>query len=68
MTSLQIPLDSVPSQSISIVLNNQRCIIKLREYLGRQYISLSSNGTIICQNILIQNNFPIIEASYLVLS
>lgn len=65
MTSLQIPLDTVPSQSISVVLNNQRCIIKIREMLGRQYLSLSSNGTIICQNVLMQNNFPIIKTSYL---
>lgn len=65
MNSLQIPLQAIPSQNISIVLNGQKCVISLREMGDRQYFTLSSNGVNICQNVLLQNNSPIIKASYL---
>jgi hypothetical protein len=64
MTTLQIPVEPVASQSVAIVLNNQKCIISLKEMTGRQYLSLSSNGKIICQNVLLQNNSVAIGAAY----
>ena len=62
---LQIDVQPVPSQNISAVVNNQNCVIKLRQ-LGdeRQYFSLSVAGVVICQNVLIQHGIPLSSAAY----
>lgn len=60
----QVNLQQVPSQSISVVLNNQSCIIVTREIDGKQYFSLSSNGNVICQNILMQPSTRLVSNAY----
>lgn len=64
MAIFEIPLQPIPSQTISVVLDGQPCVIGLRELGGRQYFSLSVNGTIICENVLIVNNSRIVNAEY----
>ena len=64
MTTYQIPLTNAPAQSVSVLLGTQRCILFTRELNGRQYISLSSNGKVICENVLIQPNIPLTQAAY----
>lgn len=64
MNYLQVPVQAIPSQSIAILLNNQKCVITLREMLNNQYFSLISNGKVICNNLLLQNNSTVIDASY----
>lgn len=59
-----IPLKAVPSQSVNVILAGQPCIIGLRLIGGRQYLSLSLNGEIICQNVLVVNRSAIIRAKY----
>ena len=59
-----IPLKAVPSQSVNVVLAGQPCTINLLLLGGRQYLSLSVNGTVICQTILIVNRSAIVRAAY----
>lgn len=59
-----IPLKAVPSQSINIGLAGQPCTIALAEIGGRQYLSLSINGSVICRNVLVVNRSAIIRAAY----
>lgn len=64
MAIFEIPVQPIPSQSLNVVLADQPCTIELREIGGRQYFSLSVNGTVICSNILIVNNERIVNAQY----
>ena len=59
-----IPLKAVPSQSVNVILSGQPCIIGLRLIGGRQYLSLSVNGDVICRNVLVVNRSAIIRAKY----
>lgn len=59
-----IPLKAVPSQAVNVVLAGQPCTITLREIGGRQYLGLSLNGTVICQNVLVVNRSAIVRAAY----
>ena len=59
-----IPLKAVPSQSVNVVLAGQPCTIGLRLMGGRQYLSLSLNGTVICRNVLVVNRSAIVRAAY----
>lgn len=59
-----IPLKAAPSQAVNVVLAGQPCTIELREIGGRQYLSLSVNGKVICRNVLVVNRSAIIRAKY----
>lgn len=59
-----IPLRAIPSQSVNVPLAGQPCTIILREIGGRQYLSLSINGNVICQNVLMVNRSAIVRAAY----
>lgn len=59
-----VPLKAVPSQAVNVVLAGQPCTIELREIGGRQYLSLSINGKVICRNVLVVNRSAIIRAKY----
>lgn len=59
-----VPLKALPSQSVSVVLAGQPCSIGIRQIGGRQYLSLSLNGTVICQNVLMVNRSAIVRAAY----
>lgn len=64
MAIVKIPLKAVPSQSVAINLSGQPCVIELRELGGRQYLSLSTNGNVICRNVLVVNRSAIVRAAY----
>lgn len=64
MTISRIPLKQRPSQSVNITLDGQPCTIILRLLGGRQYLSLSKSGTVICDNVLIQDRSKIVRAAY----
>lgn len=59
-----IPLKQVPSQSLNTILLGQPCTIRLRLLGGRQYFSLSLNGTIICSMVLIADRSALVRAAY----
>ena len=62
---VEVPLQPVPSQGVQVVLGGQPCTIGLRQLAGRQYLSLSVNGTVMCQNVLLQDRSPVVRAPYL---
>ena len=64
MTIYSIPLKPVPSQKIIVDLANQSSTIIIRQLAGRQFLSLSVSGNIICQGVLIVDRSPIVRASY----
>jgi hypothetical protein len=59
-----VPLKAVPSQSVNVILAGQPCTIALTEMGGRQYLSLSNNGIVICRNVLVVNRSAIVRAAY----
>jgi hypothetical protein len=59
-----VPLRAIPSQSVNVILSGQPCIIYLRDMGGRQHLSLSLNGTVICRNVLLVNRSAIVRAAY----
>jgi hypothetical protein len=59
-----IKLRPLPSQPVNVVLAGQPCVIKMRDIGGRQYLSLSLNGTVICDTVLVVNKSPIVRAAY----
>lgn len=63
-TYLQITTQQVASQDIATVVNGQACGISLREIEGRQYFGLTLNGIILCENVLIQHNTPLVCMPY----
>ena len=64
MAIFEVPLQAIPSQTVVIVLDGQPYVVGLRELGGRQYFSLSVNGSVICENVLISNNSRIVNAPY----
>jgi hypothetical protein len=64
MAVVQIPLRPVPSQAVNVILSGQPCTIELRELGGRQYLSLSVNGVVICRSVLVVNRSGIVRAAY----
>ena len=50
--ALVIPLSAIPAQRFQCVLNNQNCTISIKKRGIYCYFSLTSNGTVIAQNII----------------
>lgn len=64
MAIVTIPLKPVPSQGVNVILAGQPCTILLRQIGGRQYLSLSLNGAVICLNVLLVNVSGVVRAPY----
>lgn len=64
MSVVRIPLKQKPSQAVNVTLLGQPCTIILRLLGGRQYLSLSKSGEVICENVIVQNRSKIIRAAY----
>lgn len=65
MAIVQIPLQAVPAQAVQVLLNGQPCVVTLRQIGGRQYLSLSLQGTVICENVLLQDRSAVVRAPYM---
>lgn len=59
-----IPLKQVPSQSVAVLLDGQPFVIELSQLKGRQYLSASISGEIICRTALLVNKSRIMRAAY----
>ena len=59
-----IPLDSVPSQTLNVVLENQSCVIKLYQKRTGMYIDLNVDGVQVCYGGLSLNGYPLIKNTY----
>lgn len=60
-----IPLNSVPSQNLLIVLNNQLCQINVYTKLYGTFLDLYISNTLIIAGVLCQNLRPLIISPYL---
>lgn len=55
MTLKTVPLNAIPWQKLSIVLNDQACSIEVRQIGARLYASLTADGETIIVNALAVN-------------
>lgn len=55
MTTQVVPLDPVPSQSLSISLAGQNCEITLTTMATGLYFTLTADGVSICINMICRN-------------
>lgn len=62
---LSIPLQSVPSQSFSVVLNEQDCFIKVHQRAGYVYVDLSVNGRQIILGSLARDRVGLVRYDYI---
>lgn len=60
----EIPLRPIPAQTVQVSLAGQQVTIYLRELGGRQYLSASWDGTVLCESVLVVNRSAIIRAPY----
>lgn len=59
-----IPIRAVPAQTVQVTLAGQPVTLYLRQLGGRQYISVSWAGTVLCETVLMVNRSAIIRAAY----
>lgn len=59
-----IPIQPIPSQSISVLIEDQSFVFQTRELEGRQYASISLNGDVMCENVLLVNRSYIARCAY----
>lgn len=64
MADLQIPLRQIPNQSLSCVLSGQSCVITIRMLGENLYLSLSKDGSPICQNVILVDRSAIVRTIY----
>jgi len=65
MAYYSIPLSAVPSQQVVCDLSGKQVNIITRQMGGRQYLSVSVAGKVICKNVLIVDRSYLINAPYL---
>ncbi|CAB5155526.1 hypothetical protein UFOVP150_13 [uncultured Caudovirales phage] len=61
---LQIPLQSIPSQSVSVVLAGQNVRISLYQKDSNLFVNVSCNDVTINSSVLALNRNPIIRQPY----
>lgn len=52
---MRIPLQAVPNQTLSVVLDDQNCTITVRQIGDRLYLSLVSDLQDVCNAHIVQN-------------
>lgn len=60
-----IPLEAVPAQTLSVVLDGQNCQITLQQRATGLFMNLSSNGTVIVLGVICENLNKIVRSLYL---
>lgn len=56
---IRIPLQQIPNQEFSIVLDGQNCVINLRQMGGFLYLTLTADEVKICDTHVCQAGEPI---------
>lgn len=64
MAISEIPLRPVPAQTVQVSLAGQPVTLYLRQLGGRQYLSASWAGEVLCDTVLMVNRSAIIRAAY----
>lgn len=65
MTTLQIPLQAVKSQTVTVQLGGQSCRIKIHWRSFGLYVDLYVNDTIIIAGVVAQNLNRIVRSKYM---
>lgn len=60
----EIPLRPIPSQVVQVSLADQPVTLYLRELGGRQYLSASWSGVVLCESVQLVNRSAVIRAPY----
>ena len=60
----QIPLRAVPAQTVQVTLAGQPVTLYLRQLGGRQYLSASWAGQVLCDTVLMVNRSAILRVPY----
>lgn len=60
-----IPLSAVPSQTVTVVLNSQECIIHVYQRSTGLYLDLTVAGTLILAGVICQNGNLLVINTYL---
>ena len=60
-----LPLSAVPSQTFSVQLNNQNCLINLYQKSTGLYFDLFINNSPVIQSMLCLNEVGLVRESYL---
>lgn len=56
---IEIPLQQIPNQELSVVLDGQNCVINIRQMGGFVYLTLSADNVPICTTHVCQSGEPI---------
>ena len=64
MAISEIPLRPAPAQTVQVSLAGQPVTLYLRQLGGRQYLSASWAGEVLCDTVLMVNRSAIIRAAY----
>lgn len=56
---IQIPLQPIPNQELSVVLDGQNCVINLRQMGGFMFLTLTADDVKICDAHVCQAGEPI---------
>lgn len=62
---LIVPLQAVPSQQVSVVLNNQNCQFNVQQRNSAVFIDVLVNNSPIIQGVICQNKNKIVRDAYL---
>ena len=60
-----IPLQAVPSQVVSVTLNNQACTIRVRQTSTGLYVDLYVNNALIIGGVIAENLNVVVRSTYL---
>lgn len=64
MAISEIPLRPIPSQVVQVTLADQPVTLYVRELGGKQYLSASWDGVVLCESVQVVNRSGIIRAPY----
>lgn len=62
---LVVPLQPVPSQTVSVMLNNQACTINVYQKAAHLYVDLLVNNALIIGGVIAENLNVIVRSAYL---
>ena len=62
---LQVPLQAVPSQTVTVSLNNQTCQISVRQTTFGMFLTLAVNNSIIVAGVICENLNRMVRDAYL---
>jgi hypothetical protein len=60
-----VPLSAVPSQTVTVILNSQECIIHVYQRSNGLYLDLTVAGTLTIAGVICQNDNLLVINSYL---